>query len=439
MKVRYMLWKNMINRNGWDFRQAELAESLDEPENPGRGWYGIYTFMVEQSIDPGELRWSLRQGESLALVLLDIHVYRSKLLDEDALGNIRNILSFFMQYKKDVILRPVYDREGNGRSCEPDAFELVLEHMRQIGEILKSVKHSVFIFQGMLVGSWGEMHDSRFLTPEYLHEMWSCMRGYLGEDICLAVRTPSQWRTLKSEEDFLQKKYSRLSLFDDGILGSLTHLGTFGTMTKEAAGWREAWTRKEELDFISQLTESLPCGGEVTSCAGEAQELLQNPDFIISELKKMHLTYLDSTYDMKVLNQWKQINYTGSGIWQGRSLYEYIGSHLGYRLIVKSAQMKRTWSGKAEFTIEIENIGFGRIFQKSELFLVIENENEQKEVPVSVDLREIDSGTVIQRKTVLEAEEGRFYLKARRKSDGRAIRFANKKSTDSLYIGCLCK
>ena len=95
MKVRYMLWKNMINRNGWDFRQAELAESLDEPENPGRGWYGIYTFMVEQSIDPGELRWSLRQGESLALVLLDIHAYRSKLLDEDALGNIRNILSFF--------------------------------------------------------------------------------------------------------------------------------------------------------------------------------------------------------------------------------------------------------------------------------------------------------------------------------------------------------
>ena len=60
------------------------------------------------------------------------------------------------------------------------------------------------------------------------------MREYLGEDICLAVRTPSQWRTLKSEEDFLQKKYFRLSLFDDGIQGSLTHLGTFGTMTKEA-------------------------------------------------------------------------------------------------------------------------------------------------------------------------------------------------------------
>ena len=442
MKVRYVNLKNMINRNSWNFRQAELAESLDELENPARGWYGIYTFPVEESIDPGELRWSLRQGESLALVLLDIHTYRSKLLDEAAFQNIRNILSFFMQYKRDVILRPVYDREGNGRSREPDTFELVLGHMRQIGEILKSMKHSVIIFQGMLVGSWGEMHDSKYLSPECLREMWSCIKEYLGEDICLAVRTPLQWRTLKSEEDFLQKKYSQLSLFDDGILGSLTHLGTFGTMTKEAAGWSGAWTRKEELDFISQLTESLPCGGEVTFCAGEEAAKVCEEDFIISELKKMHLTYLDSTYDMNVLNQWKQMNYTGSGIWQGRSLYEYIGSHLGYRLTVKSVQMKRTWLGKAEFTIEIENTGFGKMFQDAELFLLIENENEREEAVVSIDLREISPGTVASGKAVIEFFCGKVFLKVRRKSDGRSIRFANiinKNSADSLYIGCLHK
>ena len=429
--------KNMINRNGWDFRQAELAESLDELENPARGWYGIYTFPVEESIDPGELRWSLRQGESLALVLLDIHAYRSKLLDEAALQNIRDILSFFVQYKRDVILRPVYDREGNGQSCEPDTFEMVLGHMRQIGEILKSIKHPVFVFQGMLVGSWGEMHDSRYLSSEHLYEMWSCIKEYLGEDICLAVRTPAQWRTLKSEEDFLQKKYSQLSLFDDGILGSLTHLGTFGTMTKEAAGWSGAWTRKEELDFISQLTENLPCGGEVTFCAGEEAGKVCEADFIVSELKKMHLTYLDSTYDMKVLNQWKQMNYTGSGIWQGRSLYEYIGSHLGYRLTVKSVQMKRIWLGKAEFTIEIENIGFAKMFQDAELFLVIENENEWKENVVSIDLREISPGTIASGKAVAELTHGKVFLQARRKSDGQSIRFANKNSDESLCIGLL--
>ena len=107
-----MSWKNIMNKNNWVFQQVELIESNVCLENPGRGWYGIYTFVVQDSINPEELRWSLREGESLALVLLDIYKYRSMPLDRTALENIRNILSFFMQYEKDVILRPVYETEG---------------------------------------------------------------------------------------------------------------------------------------------------------------------------------------------------------------------------------------------------------------------------------------------------------------------------------------
>ena len=427
----------MKNRTRWDFRQEEFTESLNELENPARGWYGIYTFSVEQSIDPKELRWSLRQGESLALVLLDIHAYRGIRLDEAAVQNIRDILSFFLQYRKDVILRPVYDRNGNGRICEPDTFEIVLEHLAQIGEILENIKHSVIVFQGMLVGSWGEMHDSRYLSSKYMRKMWECMRRYLGKDLYLAVRTPSQWRTLKSEEEFLQKKYTQLSLFDDGILGSLTHLGTFGTMTKEAAGWNCPWTRKEELDFMDQLTEDVFCGGEVTSCTENEKRKLCDADFIVGELKKMHLTYLNSTYDMNVLNQWKKMQYKGSGIWYGHSLYDYVGSHLGYRLIVKHVEMKITWLGKAEFTIEIENVGFGRFYQEAEVFLVVGNEKNQKEVPVSIDLRKIIPGAIVQGKAVTEPALGKIFLRAQRKKDRQSICFANKNSAESFCIGVL--
>ena len=171
----------MTNKKSWIFHGEELTESTDILENPARGWYGIYTFPVQEQIDPEELRWSLREGESLALVLLDIYKYRSMPLDRTALENIRNILSFFMQHKKDVILRPVYDREGNGHACEPDSFAQVMEHLTQIGKILKSMKHSVFIFQGMLVGSWGEMHDSRYLSPEQMRQMKNSMQQYLGK------------------------------------------------------------------------------------------------------------------------------------------------------------------------------------------------------------------------------------------------------------------
>ena len=427
----------MINKKRWIFQQAELTESRDSLENPARGWYGIYTFPVQELIDPEELRWSLREGESLALVLLDIHKYCNMPLDERALSNIRSILSFFMRYKRDVILRPVYDREGKGKEHEPDTFKQVLEHIQQIGEILRDMKHSVFIFQGMLVGSWGEMHDSRYLSPENMNRMWTCMQQYLGKEIYLAVRTPTQWRTLRNEKEFSKKEYAQLTLFDDGILGSMSHLGTFGTMTREAAGWNQAWMRKEELEFMDCLAKDVPCGGEVTSCIEKDSERIYEAKFAANELRKMHLTYLDNTYDMKVLDLWKDIPWDcsdDSDIWKGCSLYEYVGEHLGYRLIVRKTEIKQLRRGKTEFTIVIENVGFGKLFQETELLLTVEKKTE---VQVLINMEAIYAGTICQGKAVIDSTEGKVFLKLQRKKDGRAIRFANKNSTDCLYLGYL--
>ena len=430
----------MRNKKRWIFQKAELAESKVRLENPARGWYGIYTFPVQEFINPEELRWSLREGESLVLVLLDIYQYRSKPLDETALNNIRNILSFFMRYQRDVILRPVYDREGKGRECEPGIFEQVLEHLQQIGEILRDMKHSVFIFQGMLVGSWGEMHDSGYLSSENMNRMWDCMQQYLGKEIYLAVRTPAQWRTLRTEGEFSQKKYAQLTLFDDGILGSMTHLGTFGTMTRDAAGWNQAWTRKEELGFIYCLTQDMPCGGEVISCTENDNGRKSESEFTVNELKKMHLTYLNSVYDRKVLDSWREISWNSpeiSEIWQGCSLYEYIGEHLGYRLTVRNAEVKWLRRRKVEFMIEIENHGFGRLFQETELVLRIENGTETRETSVLLDVREIQVGSRRCGKAVVDLMEGKVFLKLQRKKDGRIIYFANENSADFLYLGSL--
>ena len=55
-----MSWKNIMNKNNWVFQQVELIESNVCLENPGRGWYGIYTFVVQDSINPEEMeseRW----------------------------------------------------------------------------------------------------------------------------------------------------------------------------------------------------------------------------------------------------------------------------------------------------------------------------------------------------------------------------------------------
>ena len=78
--------------------------------------------------------------------------------------------------------------------------------------------------------------------------------------------------------------------------------------------------------------------------------------------------------------------------------------------------------------IEIENTGFGKMFQETELFLTVENENE---------MREIQAGSRKCGKAVIDLMEGRIFLKLQRKKDGRIIHFANKYSADNLYLGSL--
>ena len=113
-------WKK---KKAWEFSQEVLEEGEEILyENPERGWYEIYTFPVEEKIDPQELKWSLHEQETLALVLLDLQKFREKPLDEQAIYNIKTILYFFASHKKDVILRPVYDREGKGLEAEPESW-----------------------------------------------------------------------------------------------------------------------------------------------------------------------------------------------------------------------------------------------------------------------------------------------------------------------------
>ena len=445
----------------WEWVPEELRESTEELRNPARGWYEIYTFRAEDGIHPQELRWSLRESETLAFVLIDLRAYRDRALENEALENIRSILSFFMQYQKDVILRPVYDTEGKGREREPEEFDTVLLHIRQIGAVLQQMDHSVCIFQGLLVGSWGEMHDSRYLTPEHLRKLYDTLRPYLGGEIYLAVRTPAMWRILIDEEHFLSGDFGKTVIFDDGILGSMTHLGTFGTMTREAAGWEQEWSRKEELEFLEHIIRDAPCGGEVVSGADDSRK---SAEFAVNELRSMHLTYLNCAHDRRVLDDWKQIHLKADGVWKGYSLYEYIGGHLGYRLILRSVEMKKCLSGKWQMELEIENTGFAAPFQEMELFLVLETEDGIQEVPVAFDARRCIPGErkkIVQRfkaECVSRRNEkdtakrgtqiagmisrtgfrgGQIFLELRRKKDGRPVRFANEKSADRLLMGSL--
>ena len=319
-------------------KKARLSESIEELKNPGRGWYQIHTFSAEKDFSREELRWCLGDGNTLALAFIDIGAYRERALDKTCLSNIDDILDCFEQYGRDVILRIAYDREGRAEEREPYSLSQVVEHLEQLGPVLSRHAEHIFVYQGLLVGSWGEMHSSRFITENRLERLADVLGRYLGGRTFLAVRRPVYWRMLHPDGNL--DSYIKMGLFDDGIFGSDTHLGTFGRETAAEAGWGRAWRMEEELDFEEKLCVTAPQGGEALYEEGQAEK--RSLAGTVERLKKMRISYLNCVYDRRILELWQHMTWEEKGPWNGVNGFDYIGRHLGYRFCVRSAKMTDT-------------------------------------------------------------------------------------------------
>lgn len=415
------------------FRKAEFRESSEELYNPGCGWYHVYTFRAKPQAGKSveEEAWldeSCRR-ERLALALIDIGDYRACAIAQEALDHIRRILEFFHGNGKQVILRFVYDNEGKGMEREPLTISMVKRHMEQLGGALQPYMADILVLQGIFVGSWGEMHGSKFLDRDSMGALADTLYRATKGACFLAVRTPAQWRILTGGAGG-QELEERLGLYNDGIFGSETDLGTYGTLPRAQAGETGSWSRPEELEWQESCMDRTPNGGEILS-----GERLKGYRQAAQELEKMHATYLNSIYHPDQLELWKQETVEEEGCWRGVSGYDYIGRHLGYRFTVRNVTEKK---GK-ELYVTVENTGFANLCQEAECFLVAEGRDGKRTFQrLPADPREWRNG---QEATFRADISGsltpgtRLFLLLKRKADGQAIRFANQGADDKVLLG----
>jgi hypothetical protein len=223
-------------------------------------------------------------------------------------------------------------------------------------------------------------------------------------------------------------------LFDDAIFASESDMGTFGVKKRSEVGWREAWNRKDELDFEEKLCRHLPNGGEAVR-----GEYLTAPKDVVAVLEKMHICYLNGTYDKKVLDSWRNAIYGKNGPFKNASLHTYIGEHMGYRFVLRKAYLKP----KQERTLilEIENVGFANIHEDVWVYLLVRlMGSDERKIFFQTDARLWNSGQVTEITKELPPLAGGQYqlcLGINRKKDGRIIRFANDGAKDSVYLGVL--
>lgn len=435
--MRNLLY-NFQKKKHWNFQQGDFTENTEPQSNPARGWYRIYTFLAEEQPDFDSVMWGENPEETLALIIINIGAYRECGMEQGALDNIRTILAFFSEKQYDMVLRITYDHEGKALEREPFFFAKVQEHLRQIAPIIREFAENIFVFQGMLVGNWGEMHTSRFVDADKLRILWKILQEDAAEEVFYAVRKPAQWRMLHSQNcGKKQSVYDKMGLFDDAIFGSESHLGTFGSVPRENCGWESLWAKTDELQFEDELCRHVPNGGEAV--CGDYYAGGEDAVSTVATLRKMHITYLNRYYDERMMDLWKTWKWTEAGVWQGRSLYEYVGAHLGYRFLVKDVELALTSKRERSFAVSvtIENVGFANLYEEAELYLEWSYGNGERYLKKSdLDMRDIGGGEAQTISFKVPASECELYLFARRKRDGRKIYFANQTVRGSkVFLG----
>ncbi len=374
---------------GFEYRPFASSETADELDNPYQGFYGLYGYMLSDDGDPLKNLDSEISKDGGRLVLLEINLsrYAASGLSTEALNQLETVLEKWTQAKKQIILRFLYDWDGKCAETEPTNISVILAHISQTCRVVNDFKDSVYIVQGIYVGDYGEMHGSQYMSDSDVRKLCSTIHEALDESIFLAVRTPSQWKLVTRNNsvpvNFPQDNgslISRLSLYNDGMFGSETDLGTYPSDDKQLN------TREKALAFQNELCAYVPNGGEA---------VIDNPlnDFenAVADLAAMRISYLNSAYDGEVLEKWRNSEYKGTGCFSGVDGYTYIKEHLGYRYALRSTRIEfNTWfDDNALFSCVLENVGFSSCMKKFDISVVVESKDSDfsEENKLEYDLR----------------------------------------------------
>ena len=386
------------------FTPEAFWESTAVLKNPYQGFYRIFGYTLSDdgqhvqttAADP------IREYD-FALVLLEINLrnYRTGPISDSALAQLDDILKAWSQSDAQILLRFLYDWDGIAKAKEPESLSTILTHMDQVAEIVNRYESSVYLMQGCFIGNWGEMHGSYFADSQSIQTLITHLHQVIAPSIYLSVRTPAQWRTITGLYDVPAKFpafqehppiASRLGLYNDGMLGSASDLGTYGdTPRKGISDPACKGTREEELSFQNRLCQYVPNGGEV---------VFDTPYNVlpaaVQYLRTLHVSYLNADYDPVVLNKWSKSVWDREDAFSGCDGLTYVQAHLGYRYTARAFTLRKQGflSPQLTFQLELENTGFGNTLKPFDGAFLLRNvqTGDTCRLPLAFDFRSLTSG-----------------------------------------------
>lgn len=401
----FLLWLRRISFGRIAWNPEAFPESTEPLSNPYQGFYHIFRYTLSRDHTSFNISPVLPDSYSAPLALLEINLkqFRTCPVNETGLQQLDRILTDWSRspYRTKLILRFLYDWDGLALATEPSSLELIMTHMDQICPVVNRHSSEVYLLQGIFIGNWGEMHHSLFEDQASMERLLRHLHECLAPSIFLSVRTPAQWRMVNHVHKLPARfpafgvegsLMARLGLFNDGILGSESDLGTYGNTARLDSTVPSApGTREEELAFQNDLCRYVPNGGEVVY-----HQALSRLETSVSSLRAMHVSYLNADYDSRVLEAWRNTVWTANDAFQGCDGYRYVEAHLGYRYLIRTCGVRKTGLRKPKITVSLtlQNTGFSNTLKPFQAFLLLKHMETGActRIPFQMDLRKLYSG-----------------------------------------------
>ena len=358
-----------------DVRQnLNYAESTENINNPDQGFYRpVYVRVTDGGADYN--KGIISASTQLYHLRIDISAFSGavngvadKPLSESAVSGLEELLSFLNQNEKSAVVRFAYDPFYGGEKNKESELQTMLNHIKQVCPVLNRFQTAITAIEAGMIGPWGEMHSSSIADAAHITPVLETFLSNT-EDIPVLARTPKMIYdylgiTVNQIENYAVSstdKAYRLGIYNDGYLGSQTDVGTYTN-------------REKEVEFLSKQTAHLPYGGEVVV----PDSSLHDIDKCLPEMFKMHLSYLNIEWNNKVIEKWKNTNYTSAcgneNLYFGKTAFNYIENRMGYRFVLTESLFNCSGS-KLKISLTIKNVGFGNLNKQKQTKLLFVNED----------------------------------------------------------------
>ena len=386
-----------------------FTETTDTLLNPGMG----YTSTLWYRCAPGKTQVQNPTG-ALVLMFVDIGAFSSGEngtaddagnytpgidypLDDTFFAAMRGTLENCRANGCTVALRFRYDDDGT-RDPEPATFDMLKSHIRQIDEsgLLRDFSDILMYVESGFVGCYGEQWGGKYCSLEQKAELLDLLLDIVPDPIPVTVRTPNifaKWAGISAAElaDWTSEpgsRAARVGLYDDGYMGSDSDLGTYSDRAAETA-------------WLGRQTVSSYFGGEFSGNLEFAQKYdTYLPQNAIPEMYRTHLSYINSNIFALYQNYTFGAEYDVSGVdnsaYYGVDVRKFIRDHLGYRFVLRSADIPGTvqQGGTLSLQFSVENTGFANPIRAQRAELLLEKDGQYLRTEIPVDSRQWRSCTV---------------------------------------------